>query len=96
MATEKTTRDLRAALEHGTVLLREHPDLAETQAREILGLFPGEVNATVLLGRAQRGQGRLPEAAATFEAAIQAASDYAIAHFELASPGPAWGTVPRP
>ena len=83
MATQKTTRDLRAALEHGTVLLREHPDLAEAQAREILGLFPGEVNATVLLGRAQRGQGRLPEAAATFEAAIQAASDYAIAHFEL-------------
>ena len=83
MASETTTRDLRAALEHGTILLRDRPDLAEAQAREILVVFPGEINATVLLGRAQRGQGRLREAATTFEDAIQAAPDYAVAHYEL-------------
>ena len=56
------TTDLRAALDNAAKLLRTSPTMAEAQAREILGAFHGEINASQLLGAALRAQGRYDEA----------------------------------
>ena len=56
---------LSVALEHASRLLASAPVLAERQAAEILGAVPDQPGALLVLGTAQRRQGRLDESART-------------------------------
>jgi tetratricopeptide (TPR) repeat protein len=80
---EAVTTDLRAALDNAAKLLRTSPTMAESQAREILGAFHGEINASQLLGAALRAQGRYDEARKILLGVVKRAPDFALAQQEF-------------
>lgn len=74
---------LATALAHTARLLADRPAVAETQAREILKVIPGQADALVLLASALRGQGRAAEAREVIAPAAAAAPDWPAAQLEL-------------
>jgi tetratricopeptide (TPR) repeat protein len=79
-----TTSELRIALEHTLALLRDRRVAeAEQQAREILRVQAGEINASRLLGAALRLQGRYEDAARELNDLVAKAPEFALAHQEL-------------
>jgi tetratricopeptide (TPR) repeat protein len=71
------------ALAHAAHLLERDPRLAAEQAAEILKTFPGQPNATLILGMADRAQGNRESALAILTPLIQAQPRWAAAHYEL-------------
>ncbi len=59
------TGSLATALVHAARLLGRRPELAEAQAREILAVFPRELEAQLILARALAAQGNIEAAIAT-------------------------------
>jgi tetratricopeptide (TPR) repeat protein len=59
------TGSLATALAHAARLLTDRPELAEAQAREILAVFPRELDAHLILGRALLEQGKSDAALAS-------------------------------
>ena len=80
--TEEPVGDLAIALTHTRRLLAGRPDLAETQAREILAAVPGHPEALLLLGVALRLKGDLPAAREVLTALAAAQPRAAAAHYE--------------
>ena len=74
---------LEVALAHAVRLLDRDPLLAAEQAGEILKAVPGQPNATLLLGIAQRACGELQTARAILAALTAAHPQWAAAHLEL-------------
>ncbi len=74
---------LEVALAHAVRLLDRDPLLAAEQAGEILKAVPGQPNATLLLGIAQRAGGDLRAAHAVLAALTTAHPQWAAAHLEL-------------
>jgi predicted Zn-dependent protease len=66
--SSEPTGTLATALAHAGKLLASRPDAAAEQAREILKVVPGQPQAALILGAAQRRQGELVAARATLEA----------------------------
>jgi tetratricopeptide (TPR) repeat protein len=71
--------DLATALAHTERLLGPRPDLAETQAREILKVVRDHPGALTLLAQAQAAQGRSRAAIDTLRRAVSLASGHALA-----------------
>ena len=63
---------LATALAHAARLLERRPELAEAQAREILAVFPREIEAQLILSRALAVQGRSGDAIAALLKATEA------------------------
>ena len=82
-SAQAETGKLAVALRHAGSLLAKDPALAEQQAREILKVFPNDVNGLPLLGTACRLQRKFDEASATLKKALQHAPDFAMAHQEI-------------
>ena len=85
---------LEVALAHAVRLLDRDPLLAAEQAGEILKAVPGQPNATLLLGIAQRACGELQAARAVLAALTTAHPQWAAAHLELGLTLGALGTRP--
>jgi tetratricopeptide (TPR) repeat protein len=86
MATSNTdnTTDLKIALEHTFKLLRDNRvDEAEQQAREILRVYPGEVNASRILGAALRLQKNYQAAIELLQPITVTSPGFALAWQEL-------------
>lgn len=73
----------------------DDPSAAEAHCRQALGLDPGLIEAQVSLGFILTTQGRLVEAIAVLEAAIQAHPDNVHAHWNLATAALLAGDLPR-
>ena len=76
---------LTTALNHALRLLETRPLLAERQAEEILLAVPHHPEAVLILGLAQRLNGKLPESRATLERLVAASPTWADAHYQLGS-----------
>ncbi len=74
---------LAAALAQAGRMLAARPDLAETQAYEILKVIPRQPDAMLVLGRALRAQDKTQEARRNLKALTAAHPAMAAAHFEL-------------
>jgi tetratricopeptide (TPR) repeat protein len=75
--------DLKTALEHAASLLRQNPQQAMAQAREILRVFPGTEGANQILGAALRLMGKPVEALAILEPLAKRVSQAAQIQHEL-------------
>ena len=73
------TNDLKMALRHATSLMATRPALAEEQAREILKLFPDDINALTILGAALRAQRKFEAALKVLQKAIKRDPDFGLA-----------------
>jgi tetratricopeptide (TPR) repeat protein len=82
-SAQAETGKLAVALRHAGSLLVKDPALAEQQAREILKVYPNDVNGLTLLGTACRLQRKFDEASATLKKALERAPDFAMAHQEI-------------
>jgi tetratricopeptide (TPR) repeat protein len=83
-STSPATHDLKVAVAHTFELIQQRrPEVAEQQAREILRVYPGEVNALRALGQAQRLLKKYEDAATSLEAAVAAAPGFALARQDL-------------
>ena len=71
------------ALAHATRLLERDPRLAAEQASEILRIFPGEPNATLILGIAERAGGNRDGALAALAPLVVKQPRWAAARYEL-------------
>ncbi len=71
------------ALAHATRLLERDPRLAAEQASEILRTFPGEPNATLILGIAERAGGNPDGALAALAPLVVKQPRWAAARYEL-------------
>ena len=80
--TQETFGGLDVALAHTRRLLAGRPDLAETQAREILAAVPGHPEAVLLLGVALRLKGDLSAARAVLTSLAAAQPNAAPVHYE--------------
>jgi len=78
-----TTGTLATALAHGSRLLASDPAMAEAQAREILGAYPGHPEALLLLAASQRVQGRPEAAVETLEPVVRALPAWPPGHLEV-------------
>ena len=78
-----TTGTLATALAHGTRLLGSEPSMAEAQAREILGAYPGHPEALLLLAAALRLQGRAEAAVEALEPVVRALPAWPPVHLEV-------------
>ncbi len=76
---------LATALDHALRLLETRPVLAEQQANEILLVVPGHPEATLILGLAQRLNGKLPDSRDTLEMLVAGSPIWADAHYQLGS-----------
>jgi tetratricopeptide (TPR) repeat protein len=74
---------LATALAHTARLLADRPAMAETQAREILKVVPGQADALILLASAIRTQGRAEEARGIIAPVAAAGPDWPAAQLEL-------------
>ncbi len=82
-AASGPTGSLSAALSHARRLLDDRPVLAQRQAGEILAAIPGNPDALLILGAAQRRAGDATRAQTTLTALAQAHPRWADAHHEL-------------
>jgi predicted Zn-dependent protease len=80
---KETVGSLATALAQAWRMLATRPDLAESQAREILKVIPRQPDAMLLLGRALSLQGNAEEARRELKALVAAQPAMAAAHFEL-------------
>lgn len=78
-----TTGTLQTALQHGARLLGHDPVMAEAQAREILGAYPGHPEALLLLAAALRLRGRAEAAVEALEPVVRALPGWAPVHYEI-------------
>ena len=76
---------LATALNHALRLLETRPALAERQAEEILAAVPHHPEAVLILGLAQRLNGKLPDSRATLEKLVAGSPFWADAHYQLGS-----------
>src|SRR6185437_15947613 len=76
---------LATALAHAVRLLETRPILAERQANEILLVVPDHPEAVLLLGLAQRVNGKPVESRATLEKLVADHQFWANAHYQLGS-----------
>jgi tetratricopeptide (TPR) repeat protein len=76
---------LATALAHALRLLETRPALAERQANEILSVVPDHSEAVLILGLAQRINGKLVESRATLENLVAGHQFWADAHYQLGS-----------
>jgi predicted Zn-dependent protease len=74
---------IHVALTHAARLLERDPRLAAEQAAEILKAAPGEPNATLILGMAQRAGGAREDARITLAPLVAQQPRWAAAHYEL-------------
>jgi len=74
---------LSVALDHARRLLDAKPLLAEQQAQEILQVVPGNADATLILGVAQRRSDRLDAARSTLEDLVATKPLWPTARYEL-------------
>ena len=81
-ATEEPVGDLATALAHTRRLLASRPDLAQIQAREILGAVPGHPEALLLQAVALRLTGDLDGARAILVPLAAAQPRAAMVQFE--------------
>lgn len=79
---EQTT-SLRHSLNHAARLLKENPELAEKQVREVLRVHPDDPNAIVLLGACQRLKGQADQSLKTLEQVVSKQPDFGIAQLEF-------------
>jgi tetratricopeptide (TPR) repeat protein len=75
---------LEVALGHAARLLASQPRLAAEQAAEILKVMPGQRDASLLLGVAQRSCGEAESGLLVLRQLCQRHPDWALAHYELA------------
>ncbi len=76
---------LATALAHALRLLETRPALAERQAEEILLVVPDNPEAVLMLGLAQRINGKLAGSRATLEKLAASSPFWADAHYQLGS-----------
>lgn len=74
---------LEAAIRQGLALLTSRPDLAETQAQEILAVVPGHPAGLLIRGAARRRLGRTVEGLADLTPLAAAQPTWPPAHLEL-------------
>ncbi|MCE2987444.1 MAG: sulfotransferase [Phenylobacterium sp.] len=74
---------LQAAIRQGLSLLTSRPDLAESQAQEILAVVPGHPAGLLIRGAAQRRLGRVAEALEDLTPLAAAQPTWPPAHLEL-------------